>query len=137
MSQVGGRRIAVTGGRDHEPTLAELRAFHRLWVREGGGVLIHGDARGVDRFMGARAEAREIEVRKVPVDERLDGSWPGAGMARNRRMLVQERAEVLVAFPGNRGTAGCCRDALRLGLPVWRWSPAAGDFARVGGTDTL
>lgn len=123
-----GRRIAITGGREHEPLESELVAFLRLWRREGGTVLIHGDARGVDRIVGARAEARGIEVRRVPVDTAVDGPWPAAGQVRNRRMLVQERAELLVAFPGDRGTAGCCREALRLGLPVWRWSEVARDF---------
>jgi len=124
-------RIAIAGGRDHEPSWDELLAFQRLWRREGGQVLIHGDAEGVDRAMAARAAARGIEVIPVPVDHAQDGPWPAAGHRRNWRMLSTQRPALLVAFPGNRGTAGCVAAALRLGIPVLRWDAEAGDFLPV------
>lgn len=112
-------RIAVTGGRDHRPTREELVRFYRHWSRLGGTVLLHGDARGVDRYMAQRAEGRGIPVEAFPVQRGLDGPWPGAGHRRNRRMLIAGRAEALVAFPGGRGTAHCVATARELGLPVY------------------
>src|SRR4051812_40652519 len=83
-----GRRIAITGGRDHNVTCAELVAFYRFWRRLGGTILIHGAARGVDTDMGIKAKIRGIKVVPVPVDQALDGPWPAAGHRRNWRMLT-------------------------------------------------
>lgn len=131
QTEVVGRRIAITGGRDHNVTRVELVAFYRLWRRLGGAVLIHGAARGVDTDMGIRAKIRGIEVVKVPVDETLDGPWPAAGHRRNWRMLTTKGATALIAFPGFKGTPGCVAAALELGIETWRWDEAAGDFLRI------
>ena len=48
-------RIAVTGGRDHLPTRAEIQVFLRLWRELGGTELHHGDARGVDGIYSTSA----------------------------------------------------------------------------------
>lgn len=79
------------------------------------GLLLHGGASGVDAAAAAWARAAGVEARAFPAD------WSGgrsAGPARNRRMLREGQPDVLLAFPGGRGTDDCVRAAGELGVPV-------------------
>jgi hypothetical protein len=44
--------------------------------------------------------------------------WPGCGPERNKRMV--DLADVLIAFPGGKGTEGCVKLAEKKGIPVYR-----------------
>ena len=112
--------VAITGGRDHKTTPAERREFWRVFDGVGGRLLVHGDARGVDREMAGWARLRKVDVDPYPVKKALDGDWPGAGPRRNRRMLKDSRAELLIAFPGGTGTASAIEIAGELDVPVYR-----------------
>lgn len=111
--------VAVTGGRDHEPTEEELAEFFTIFTRLGGTELHDGDCRGVDRGVRAWMNRHhpEISTRSWPVLP-IDGPWPAAGPWRNRRMLVQSVSQHLIHFPGGRGTASCIRIARELGIPT-------------------
>ena len=126
--EFAGVRIAITGGRDHSPSFVEMAAFWGLWYQIRGTVLLHGDARGVDRYVSRGVKATGCyPVIPFPVDTAIDGPWPLAGHHRNRRMLVDGHAEGLIA--------NCVSTALVLGLKVWEWREEKGMFERIDRTD--
>lgn len=115
---MGDVKIAVTGGRDFEPTSAELDRFWELWyglALEGRPVLLHGDSRGVDRAVAAAVRRKGFEVIAFPAN--WDRHGKAAGPLRNEQMMKQ--AEALIAFPGGRGTAHCTSIARQAGKSVY------------------
>ena len=82
--------------------------------------LVHGAAAGADAAAAAWAEAAGVPVTAYPADWAQHGK--SAGVQRNRRMLDAEDAslDLLVAFPGGRGTADMRARAAAAGLPVFQ-----------------
>lgn len=120
-------RVAITGGRRHRVTDAELSEFldivHSLMDAAGISeyervTLSHGAAAGVDRYIAVICKRMGMVVVPYRVDVELDGPYPDAPKARNGRMLDESRAEVLIAFRGGGGTADCARKAARRGIEV-------------------
>jgi hypothetical protein len=108
-------RVLVIGGRDFDDPELLNEALDRLHRERGVTALIHGDARGADRLAGEWATANGIPVETHPADWKRCGR--GAGPMRNRSML-DERPDLLVAFPGGKGTADMVRRARKAGLDV-------------------
>lgn len=109
------RRIAVTGGRDfNEPTLVRT-------VFDGIGlcyddVLVHGGCRGADQICARIAATQYYATTEThPADWKRWGK--AAGPKRNREMLESD-IDLLIAFPGGRGTYNCVMTARQLGIPV-------------------
>ena len=122
-------RVLVCGGRDWrdaelvESTLDRLRA-----ARGPFDCLIHGGARGVDRIAGNWARKNGIlEWDFLP-------EWHRAGTpdgpARNQLMIAGALPELVVAFPGGRGTADMVERAMAAGVEIIE----AGAHSRLGGT---
>lgn len=129
--------IAITGGRYVPGTKVPLRlnreqiiAFRDLLKHLGGSlweqqphdgkqhVIRSGHAIGTDQHIEEICTRWGIVVDPYPVDQEIDGPWPAAGHARNRRMLTSGfGADALIAFPGQKGTAGCADFASSLHLP--------------------
>lgn len=111
-----GKRVLVCGGRDFtdawwiETVLSDLHARARI------GVLIHGAARGADLLAQHWAILHSVEVRAFPANWEEHGR--SAGPIRNKAMLVHGRPDLVVAFPGGRGTADMVRQAKKAGVPV-------------------
>jgi hypothetical protein len=80
-------------------------------------------AKGADWFALSWAVVGGVPYEEYPAD------WPryrnAAGPIRNAEMLVRGRPDVVIAFPGGRGTAHMTRIAAEAGVPVYRptWSP--------------
>ena len=116
----GRRRIVlVTGGRDF--TDAEL--VHRALTAADPGMVIEGGARGADRLCREWAQARGVQVLTMEAlwdYYRVTGREGAAGPIRNAGMVeVARRLDaILVAFPGDSGTADCVRRARSAGLVV-------------------
>lgn len=115
----------LTGGRDHFPTLAELKFMVAEGRRRGVTRWRHGNAQGLDRTAGGYLNARGFVVESWPAD------WTthkrAAGAIRNRAMLdgdppdllgKRERipAGLLFAFRGGKGTADCRQAAKDRGI---------------------
>lgn len=92
---------------DELDRLAEERGYP-LTVR-------HGDCRGVDRQAHEWARQRCISVERCPADWITHGR--AAGPIRNRQML-DAGADLVVAFPGGRGTADMVKQARARGVEV-------------------
>lgn len=120
-------RVLVCGGRDFTDASMLWGALDRLLNPEGeplpppGHVLIHGGARGADLLADAWAIANWVDVDMHPADWRAYGK--GAGHIRNQRMLDEGKPDLVVAFPGGRGTADMVRRARKAGVTVKEIAP--------------
>ncbi len=108
--------VLVCGGRDYADARAlneALDAIHREKHITG---LIHGAARGADSLASAWARSRGIPAIAFPADWKKDGK--AAGFIRNATMLRDGRPELVVAFPGGKGTAHMVKLAKAAGVSV-------------------
>lgn len=120
MSERSGHiRILVCGGRDFADRDLVFRTLDALAHRTIIDAVIEGDARGADRIAGYWARKGRIKNLKFPI---LPAEWDAygksAGPIRNRRMLAEGRPDLVVAFPGGRGTADMVRAARAAGIDV-------------------
>lgn len=110
--------VAVTGGRDYADRERVYTTLSLLdWEFEISAV-IHGGAPGADQLAKAWAIENGVTHKPYPADWQRHGR--AAGPIRNREMLRHSRPDLLVAFPGGRGTADCVRAAEELGIRVER-----------------
>jgi hypothetical protein len=79
-------------------------------------LLIHGGARGADRLADRFAKAHGWHVDEYLADWKTHGKR--AGPIRNQRMLDEGRPQLVVAFPGGRGTADMVDRARAAGVSV-------------------
>lgn len=113
-------RVLACGGRDYFDTKAVFRALDAVHAKHTITLLIHGDAPGADRTAEAWAKKRQVPYLGVPA--MWDKLKKAAGYERNGRMLLWA-PEVVIAFPGGKGTANMIEQADRAGVRVWE--PAA------------
>lgn len=106
--------IVVTGGReynDQSEMERVLNEFHKHWPID---IIIHGNARGLDKMAGKWAESLGIQTAICPA---LWDFYPKhiAGPKRNKMMRLLA-PDCCIAFPGGTGTAnmmtGCDRDGI-------------------------
>lgn len=110
-------RILVTGSRhwtDRAVVVSALADQRRLL---GDAVLVHGDARGLDRLAAWVWSRWGLPVEVHPADWERFGR--AAGHRRNAEM-VKAGADVCLAFPigASPGTRSCAAMAQKAGIPV-------------------
>ena len=126
-------RIAVCGGQHFGKTVPEKRFIYKT-LHEIAGTetvcVIQGGASGSDKiakqwarrnkhkWLTFKAEWKNLEAPNAVVDIGADGKPYNkmAGFERNQRMLDEGRPDLLVAFPGNKGTRDTIRRARILGI---------------------
>ena len=109
-------RMLVCGGRDFQDHEMLNRVLDR-WARsEIIDCVIEGNAQGVDRMAGLWARKRGIENIKFTADWGQYGR--SAGILRNQKMLDDGRPDIVIAFPGGRGTADMIRRARKAAIDV-------------------
>lgn len=110
-------RVLVTGGRNYNDSHRVYAVLDKLHAEAGIDCIIEGGARGADDLARRWAE----NVGGVPV-ETYEADWENqgtfAGPARNARMLAEGRPDLVIAFPGGRGTADMARKARKAGVQV-------------------
>jgi hypothetical protein len=128
-------RLVVTGSRTWDEISYVWDLLDALLEEHGAVALYHGHCgRGLDAIADLWARWRRdevgplVELHRVPVDHRLDGTWPAAGQRRNVRMVrefaavvdaagARGSAEVHGFWRGNSaGTRGCLDAARRAGF---------------------
>ena len=107
------RDIAFTGGRRYTD---DIKVYEVLRVLNPDRVMV-GDADGLDRLVRTFCKRLQIPYHTFKAD--WDAHGKAAGPIRNREML-QSGAQILVAFPGGRGTENCVKQAKELGITVLR-----------------
>lgn len=95
-------RVLVCGGTKYNNTKLIYDTLDHLHESIGFTVIIEGEAQGVDITSRHWAESRGIEVEPYPADWNRYGK--GAGHIRNKQMIDEGNPDLVIAFPGNRGT---------------------------------
>lgn len=110
------KKIVLTGGRLYNDYDKVAWYLHNL-DRENNFEIeyIVGDARGFDRC------ARDYCGYDIDHPNVFEADWElhgrKAGPIRNAAMLATE-PDLVIAFPGGKGTANCVAQARKLGIPV-------------------
>lgn len=113
-------KIIVCGGRNFcdVQLLDEFLDF--IHLRRPVHQLIHGGANGADTLAGLWAERRGVDCIVFKADWK---KWKhAAGPLRNARMIL-EKPDVVIAFPGGRGTENMKRVAREKGVDVVEVKP--------------
>lgn len=95
-------KVLVCGGREFSDADFIYAELDRLNARYLFNTVIEGDARGVDQIAGGWARTRGIDLVEFPADWTNEGRH--AALIRNERMLREGKPDLVVAFPGGRGT---------------------------------
>lgn len=121
-------RILVCGGRDftdRDAVALALKNFKPERATEvGWHIIIHGGCpTGADKLADEWADTFGVRKRVYLADWQKHGK--AAGPLRNARMLAEGKPDLVIAFPGGRGTADMVRKAEAAGVPVRRIDPSA------------
>ncbi len=118
-------RVLVCGGRDfdsaeacnwlHRFALVDISERLGRYVRKVDTV-IHGGASGADLGGAQWGEDEGVKVLCFKADWKKHGK--AAGPIRNRRMLMEGKPDVVIAFPGGRGTEDMVKQARGACIPV-------------------
>lgn len=102
----------VCGGRDFNDKEMFESAMHDLVTARGcPNRIVHGAARGADLMADEWAKKLALDIIAVPADWETYGK--AAGLIRNEQMLERCRPQLVVAFPGGKGTANMIERARR------------------------
>lgn len=113
------RVVAVTGGRNYQNRALVFETLSNLSERCAIDVLVHGGCRGSDALCAEWAGLSRVQVAEFAITQvqwAADGRK--CGPRRNALMLEVTHPNLLVAFPGGRGTASCVNIAKKLGIEV-------------------
>ena len=107
-------RVLVTGGRGYqncEAVFERLATCRESAARNGLKlIVIHGDCpTGADHWAALWSRREGIDERRYPAQWNLHGR--SAGPRRNQQMVTEGQPDLVVAFPGGRGTADLVRRA--------------------------
>lgn len=105
-------RVLVCGGRDWD----DWESVYRELDKRSPTMVINGGAMGADQ--NARMWARDKNVPCVTLEADWTRLGRRAGPIRNQAMLDELRPDLVLAFPGGRGTADMVRRARKAGVEV-------------------
>jgi hypothetical protein len=119
--RIGMTRVLVCGCRDFNSPAITARWLDHLHAERNFTHLIQGGANGADRMAKDWARTKpEIERYECKADWERYGK--SAGPKRNARML-EWKPDLVVAFPGGRGTADMVSKAREAGVEVIEIEP--------------
>lgn len=111
-------RVLVCGGRDYRNWKRLRFVLNRIHKYHGVDVLIEGGAKGADLMASSWAAINGVPAIRFPADWHRHGK--AAGHIRNQQMLDEGKPDLVVAFPGGKGTADMVRRARKAKIPVQR-----------------
>lgn len=119
-------RVLVCGGRDYYDRGRVYQVLGSLRQQHGNLVVIQGGARGADEmardwWQSHWGQGREGQLINYPANWDRDGK--AAGPIRNQAMLENEHPDLVVAFPGGRGTLDMVKRSRAAGIPVLEVTP--------------
>ncbi len=109
-------RVLVCGGREFRDRYLLHRALNVH--RDEISAIITGGAPGADSLAFDWAWENGFSVERFMADWKTHGR--AAGPIRNQRMIDEGKPDLVIAFPGGRGTADMIRRAEAARLPVKR-----------------
>lgn len=121
-------KILVCGGRDFEDRDFVFDSLDQLMFEQDcwdSCIIIQGGAKGAD------ALAKEWAYERVQACAQVDAPWEMvgkvAGRVRNGWML-RLKPDVVIAFPGGKGTSNMITQAEEAGVPVERFVPGCRNY---------
>lgn len=116
-------KILVCGGRNFNDwgLLSQTLDQIRLGYEHDDVTLIHGACSGVDSLAETYAMNYGWTVEPYTADWKRHGR--AAGPIRNQRMLDEGKPDLVIAFPGGRGTADMVRRARKAEVSVRKVRP--------------
>lgn len=114
-------RVLVCGGRTYSDIVRVFCVLDKLHVNAGIDCVIQGGAKGADRLALEWAVQTNVPVKTYEADWECFGKF--AGPMRNKVMLEDGKPDIVLAFPGGRGTNDMIRKARREGVEVYEISP--------------
>lgn len=124
MSEPRHIKVVVTGGRDYADKASVNQVLGILGLEEDNEYhmphdisIAHGGAKGADTLADDWAIVNWVPVHVY--EAKWDEHGKKAGVLRNIEMLDDFKPDLVVAFPGGRGTSHCRAEAERRGIPVY------------------
>jgi hypothetical protein len=108
-------KAIVCGGRDYDDVECIVKTLCEIHDLTPITSLIHGGAPGADSLAGLWAKNREIKTTVFYADWKAHGR--AAGPIRNRQM-AETKPDLVVAFPGGKGTQNMIETAKDYGIKV-------------------
>lgn len=108
--------VAVTGGRDFNHIDFIYKTMNEVNIKYDVYEYVFGDAHGVDAHVQKWVIENKLNHKKYYADWGFHGK--SAGPIRNKQILDECRPNLLIAFPGGRGTANMVIQARRRGVPI-------------------
>lgn len=119
---INGQTWLICGGRDFDDDATFSLMMAQLIELKGvPAKVVHGAAPGADTLADDWARDLAVEVQPVPADWKAHGR--AAGPIRNQKMLDDHKPNLVVAFPGGRGTADMVERARKAGIDVAEIKP--------------
>lgn len=117
-------RVLICGGRDFsdeqwlKEELCDLVWQRRRFknVPQQVHTIIHGGAQGADQMAANFGLGAGLEVIEFKANWGQHGR--AAGPIRNKRMLTEGKPDLVIAFPGGRGTENMVKQARQQGIEV-------------------
>ena len=111
------KKILVCGGRDFD----NARLIYDVLSRQSNIIdnditIIEGAARGVDTLAAYIAIYLGYKIEEYPAD--WDKYKNSAGSIRNKQMLDEGKPDLVIAFPGGRGTLNMKTQARSQNIPI-------------------
>lgn len=114
-------RVLVCGGRNYTDAPKVRAVLDKLHAEAGIDLIIQGGAKGADDLAFDCARVNYVDQVQFDADWENQGSF--AGPMRNTRMLNEGKPDLVIAFPGGRGTADMVKKARRAGVQVVEIAP--------------
>lgn len=105
-------RVLVCGGRDYQNYAKIKEELDKIEI----SYLISGGAKGADTSAELYALEKNISIRVYMAQWARDGK--SAGYIRNQEMLEKGKPDLVIAFPGGKGTANMVKIAKEAGIEV-------------------
>jgi len=109
-------RVLVCGGRDYSDAMTLGSWLGGIHKDRGIALIIEGGGTGADTLARQFGQFAGIPVRTFGANWRKLGK--AAGPIRNAKMMDEGKPDLVVAFPGGRGTADMARRARAAGVEV-------------------
>lgn len=112
-------KVLVCGGRDFNDQNLLFCTMDSLNAQRPITQIIHGGARGADSLAGYWAQQRSIPLINV-FPANWDKYGKSAGYIRNQEMLDEGQPDMVIAFPGGRGTDMMVKIARKAGVLTYQ-----------------
>lgn len=107
-------RVLVCGGRDYNNKDLVFEELDKIQP----SFLIEGGAKGADTLAWRWGNINLSPDQKRSFPANWDKHGKAAGYIRNQQMLDEGKPDLVLAFPGGKGTADMVRRAQKLGITV-------------------